>query len=998
MRGKRERGGICAGSFPRRSLTALPTVNISVGGRGVNALVDTGCSRTIVAPHLSEGSRGSKCDVVAVDGSRVRCLGESTVSAVVAGVPVRMNCIVAARLVEGVDVILGMDIINELGGMSVYNGRVEFGCERSEVSTGDFISYRKAQHSARKPISHASCVARTQAVAADHKDFEIEYDVDKKSWTASWRWIGGVQPDNLSNSTSEYSMPHDVKPKFEEEVERWIENGWLRSYDEAELGPPKALIPLMAVVQPNKDKVRPVMDFRELNSFVQAHTADADVCADKIRGWRREGNNVSTLDMSSAYMQVHVTKHLWPFQTVIFRDKRYCLTRLGFGLNVAPLIMKCVVAAALSRNEKVDKASSSYYDDIFVNEDIMSADGVRKHLEKHGLVCKPAERLADGARVLGLWVQNRGSEGSCRGQLSWSRSNEIPSPPESITRRSVFSFCGKLVGHLPVCGWLRPAVSFLKRRVNAMSQSWDDPINDSRIESMVAEILSRVRESDPSRGNWEVSGKEATVWVDASSLAFGAAIEVEGDIVEDASWLRSEGSTHINIAELDALIKGLNLAVCWGMKELHLKTDSLTVYHWISDALSGKARLKTRASSEMLIRRRVNTVKAVVSEYELNVDIALVPSHANLADVLTRVPQSWTKVFEDKSSHPPICVVACSMPPQRLRDIHEQTGHQGVERTLFFARRIDSTVPKSAVTDVIKACNTCNSIDPAPVHWKRGRLDVNETWKRLAMDFTHYKGSHYLTLTDCGPSRFTVWRQVRTQDSGSVVCVLEQLFFERGPPEEILTDNDTAFRSQVLADFLCNWSVRTRFRCAYVPSGNGIAERVHRTVKRIAARSNCSIAKATYWYNATPRDGCEAQTAPANGVHRYEFRILGVDAEVQPDDGCLRCPYEVGDVVFVKPSDVRCDVRYKTGVVTGVVSEHAVEVDGIPRHVRDLRSVWTQGDGGEARPSSSKFPGGELDEEDPEEHVTDREETVLRKSTRTILPPDRYGAKCWSHQ
>ena len=107
-----------------------------------------------------------------------------------------------------------------------------------------------------------------------------------------------------------------------------------------------------------------------------------------------ESLDVSTLDMSSAYMQVHVAKNLWPFQTVIFRDKRYCLTRLGFGLNVAPLIMKCVVAAALSQNEKVYpkiidniiyylwvyQASSSYYDDIFVNEDIMSADDVRNHL------------------------------------------------------------------------------------------------------------------------------------------------------------------------------------------------------------------------------------------------------------------------------------------------------------------------------------------------------------------------------------------------------------------------------------------------------------------------------------------------------------------------------------------------------------------------------------------------------------------------------------------
>ena len=37
-------------------------------------------------------------------------------------------------------------------------------------------------------------------------------------------------------------------------------------------------------------------------------------------------------------------------------------------------------------------------------------------------------------------------------------------------------------------------------------------------------------------------------------------------------------------------------------EKLHVQTDSLTVYHWILNALSGKVRLKTKASSEMLIR------------------------------------------------------------------------------------------------------------------------------------------------------------------------------------------------------------------------------------------------------------------------------------------------------------------------------------------------------------------------------------------------------------
>ena len=54
------------------------------------------------------------------------------------------------------------------------------------------------------------------------------------------------------------------------------------------------------------------------------------------------------------------------------------------------------------------------------------------------------------------------------------------------------------------------------------------------------------------------------------------------------------------MAELDAVIKGLNVAVVWKVCKVELMTDSATVHHWISDALSGKEQLKTKTQSEML--------------------------------------------------------------------------------------------------------------------------------------------------------------------------------------------------------------------------------------------------------------------------------------------------------------------------------------------------------------------------------------------------------------
>ena len=80
--------------------------------------------------------------------------------------------------------------------------------------------------------------------------------------------------------------------------------------------------------------------------------------------------------------------------------------------------------------------------------------------------------------------------------------------------------------------------------------------------AMLEDTVQRVERNDPGKGRWDVVGEEATVWVDASSLALGIVIEVDGNVVEDASWLRSENSSsHMNMAELDAVITGANAAL-----------------------------------------------------------------------------------------------------------------------------------------------------------------------------------------------------------------------------------------------------------------------------------------------------------------------------------------------------------------------------------------------------------------------------------------------------
>ncbi|KFD45927.1 hypothetical protein M513_13212 [Trichuris suis] len=226
--------------------------------------------------------------------------------------------------------------------------------------------------------------------------------------------------------------------------------------------------------------------------------------------------------------------------------------------------------------------------------------------------------------------------------------------------------------------------------------------------------------------------------------------------------------------------------------------------------------------------------------------------------------------------------------------VHQKAGHPGVRRTLYFVRRRDPMILKREVARVLSECDICKSIDPAPAKWKRGR------------------------------------------SSAEVARQLESVFYQRGAPEELLTDNDTAFRSREVNRLAEKWGTRLRFRCAYVPSGNGITERCHRTVKVIAARSKCSVQEAVHRYNLTPRDDSSAATAPANAIYRYVLKDRN-ELNTVPAERSTDCPYSVGDSVWVRPHAGRCDSQYDSDFVTRVISDQAVEVDGMPRHVRDLR-------------------------------------------------------------
>ena len=538
-------------------------------------------------------TRGPRQIVQMLNGATTECGGEVDIDLCIDGTLVLSCCLVASNLVCDVDVILGFDTMKRLGGVVISpDGSVSWGSKSCAVSLTSNVGF----------------------LSIEDSDFTAEFD--GKKWTIEWKWHNG-EPQ-LNNQCGQYAVPAECMDEYEAELDRWIANGWLVPHDIRKHGDVSGVIPLMVVSQPNKSKVRPVMGYRELNNYVESKPGhDTAVCQEKLREWRKLGAAASLLDLRKAYLQVHVSERLQRFQTVRYKGELYVMTRMGFGLNVAPKVMSKIVSTVLSQDPQVDMGTDHYIDDIFVNEKVVDVQRVRDVLLRHGLVTKDPEPLSN-ARVLGVRVKK-----SRNHQLVWSRDAELPRLSEDITKRELFSVCGKLVGHYPVAGWLRTACSFIKRSANDVG--WDDSVSVATVDLM-REVLGRVARDDPVRGVWNVQDTgNATVWCDASSLAIGCCLQVGEQVVEDCAWLRKD-SAHINVAELEAAIKGVSLALKWKVKNLSLMTDSSSVYRWVSSVLEDTRMPKVNGLSEMIVKRRLEIINDLVIEYGIVLNVRLVQS------------------------------------------------------------------------------------------------------------------------------------------------------------------------------------------------------------------------------------------------------------------------------------------------------------------------------------------------------------------------------------
>jgi len=105
-------------------MAQLPSCFVRLNGKNVHALIDTGCSRSIVScKHVNNKFNISRTPerITMMNGEAAVCSGAWSVMVMVGKKEFPLNCLVS-DVVPGYGMLLGMDAITILGGVHVAGG------------------------------------------------------------------------------------------------------------------------------------------------------------------------------------------------------------------------------------------------------------------------------------------------------------------------------------------------------------------------------------------------------------------------------------------------------------------------------------------------------------------------------------------------------------------------------------------------------------------------------------------------------------------------------------------------------------------------------------------------------------------------------------------------------------------------------------------------------------------------------------------------------------
>jgi len=172
-----------------------------------------------------------------------------------------------------------------------------------------------------------------------------------------------------------------------------------------------------------------------------------------------------------------------------------------------------------------------------------------------------------------------------------------------------------------------------------------------------------------------------------------------------------------------------------------------------------------------------------------------------------------------------------------LTTAHEESGHQGIDRTLSRLSEVAYWVGMGK--DVVRHCTHCFKCQvskappskPAPLQ----PVISSKPWELVAVDILKVprsaEGNQYLLVVQDYFSKWPFARPIADQTADRIVQVLrDEVFTLVGPPQRLHSDQGRNFESRILGDLCTAFGVKKSHTTPYHPMGDGLVERMNRSL------------------------------------------------------------------------------------------------------------------------------------------------------------------------